>query len=88
MKNKQEGMLRNEPGAKEAPRKLSPGEVLKILEKFSNERINAEEHMEYFSIHLKNGNVVRIPKWKHILYANGTKKDIEDEIRDTLNREN
>lgn len=77
---------KNGPGPNEAPQKLHEEEVSRIVEKFNDERINTEEHPEFFSIHLKT-RIVRIPKWKYIQYTNGTKVDIEEEIKQTLDQE-
>ncbi len=82
---KHEDINQREHSKRELPVKLNREEILEILKKFNDVRINTDEHLEYFSIHLKNGKIIRIPKWRYILYANGTKIDIEDEIKNTLN---
>jgi hypothetical protein len=84
---KHESINRSEREKEEPPVKLDKEEVQKILKEFKDARINADEHPEYFSIHLKNGNIVRIPKWEHIFYKDGSNKTIRKEIRDVLNAE-
>ena len=69
---------------RESIERLSEKDVIEILKNINDKRLNANEDIEHFTIHLSNG-VRYVPKRKYILVENRN-VPIEEFLMETLQK--